>query len=163
MAGSAKASVSTTKVTTMSLLGSTAVSGHKARAAQTAVAVSELHRIKGELERADHDYQGHRAEAVKLISAAIHSLVPHAATSTAAKTPHPTKATAATARPKKTTTVTGTKNKLPQATSDAILRTAIGQLNVVKGQLAGKGAAADTAAADVTKAIGQLETALAIK
>src|SRR6516165_2348705 len=41
-----------------------------------AAQVAELRQIRALLEQADHDYQGHRAKAVKLITAAIHALRP---------------------------------------------------------------------------------------
>ncbi len=126
-----------------------------------AVVVMELHHIKGELEKADHDYSGHRAAAVKDITAAIHALAPHHnKPSTTAKVPHPVKPAAAHLNHTKPGTA---KNKLPQATSDAMLNAAAMQLQAVKTQLTGKGAEATLATAEISKALAELDTALKIK
>jgi len=164
MTGPGFASLTNANSRSVAAVGAPAGTGAKPHASGVAVQVAELHRIKGELEKADHDYDGHRAEAVKLIAAAIHALTPHHKSGTAAKVPHPTKPTAAgTGRAKSTATSSAAKHKLPQATSDAILKTALTQLTAVKSQLAGKGTPADAASAEVSKAIGQLETVLKIK
>jgi hypothetical protein len=109
-----------------------------------AVEISELHKIKVLLERADHDYKGHRAAAVKDITAAIHDLTrgaPH-------HQPH--------AMPGK-----GGNNET-QALSDAQLKEAIEQLRVVHKQLSVAGGPADAANA-VERAIKELRIALEIR
>src|SRR5262245_49808902 len=50
-----------------------------------AAQVAALHTARDLLVNADHDYKGHRAEAVKLVTAAIHALHPHHAKGAAAK------------------------------------------------------------------------------
>jgi len=107
-----------------------------------AAEVKELHEIKLLLERADHDYKGHRAEAVKQITAAIHAL--HGGH----KHHGP-----------------GVKGGgEPQALSDAQLRESIKALSVVLAQLGNApGAPAAKGAVHVANAIKQLEIALTIK
>jgi hypothetical protein len=109
-----------------------------------AVEIGELHRIKVLLEKADHDYKGHRAAAVKEITAAIHDL----AAGTHHHHPH--------AMPGK-----GGNNE-PQALSDAQLREAVQQLRTVHKQLAAAGAPARAATA-VERAVKELDRALEIK
>jgi hypothetical protein len=108
-----------------------------------AVEIGELHRIKALLEKADHDYKGHRAAAVKEITAAIHDLAAH-------HHHHPH------AMPGK-----GGNNE-PQALSDAQLREAREQLRTVHKQLAAAGAPGKAVTA-VEKAIKELDRALEIK
>jgi hypothetical protein len=109
-----------------------------------AVEISELHKIKALLERADHDYKGHRAAAVKDITAAIRDLT------RGARHHHPH------AMPGK-----GGNNE-PQALSDAQLKEAIEQLRTVHKQLAVVGGPADAANA-VERAIKELRIALEIR
>ncbi len=111
--------------------------------------VKELHEIKLLLERADHDYKGHRAEAVKQLGEAIHTLHPgHHANHKAG---------------------TGVKaaakgKREPQALSDAQLRESVKALHAVHKQLeAAGGEPAAKGAAHVHKAIKELEIALKIK
>jgi hypothetical protein len=128
-----------------------------AGSAPFAAQVAELRQIRTVLEQADHDYQGHRAAAVKLITTAIHTL-------------HPPKHSTGQAK----THVTGTKtvsttpkggNNEPQAVSDAQLKQAMTALAAVQTQLAGtqSNTAATTAAATLGKAVQELQTALSIK
>jgi hypothetical protein len=108
-----------------------------------AAQLKELRQVKVLLQHADRDYKGHRAAAVKEITAAMHDLHPgHKA--------HKGK---------------GSKGGgEPQVLSDAQLRESIKALNVVLAQL---NAAPDTpaakAAGHVTNAIKELEVALSIK
>jgi hypothetical protein len=114
----------------------------KATASPFAAQVKELHDIKVLLELADHDYKGHRAEAVKQLTEAIHALHPGHK--------HHAK---------------GVKGGgEPQALSDAQLKESIKTLNAVLAQLSTAGGAPATkAAVHVTNAIKQLEIALTIK
>jgi hypothetical protein len=108
-----------------------------------AAQVKELHDVKVLLERADHDYKGHRAKAVHQVTAAIHALHP-------GHKHHHGK---------------GAKGGgEPQALSDAQLRESIKVLNAVLAQLSGApGEPAAKAAAHVAGAIKELEIALTIK
>jgi hypothetical protein len=121
--------------------------------------VAELKAIRAELQRADHDYKGHRAEAVKLITAAIHAL-------------HPPKTGASTAKPHVAGAKTGAAHNataksaspsMPQAVSDGILQKAMTQLATVQSQLSSGTGAAATAATALQKAGQELQTALSIK
>jgi hypothetical protein len=104
--------------------------------------IVELHKIKVLLERADRDYKGHRAAAVKAIGAAIHTL-------------HPGKH-------HKHPKVKGGNET--QALSDAQLREAVKGLTEVEKQLASvRGEVAAKAAVEVAKAIKQLEIALEVR
>jgi hypothetical protein len=109
-----------------------------------AAQIKELHDVKVLLERADRDYKGHRAEAVKQIDHAIHAL------SAGHKHPHGK----------------GAKNggREPQALSDAQLRDSIKVLDGVLTQLNGAAnAPATRGAVHIASAIKQLEVALTIK
>jgi hypothetical protein len=108
-----------------------------------AAQVRELHEIKVLLETANHDYKGHRAEAVKHITHAIHALE-------AGHQHHP--------GPR----VKGSGE--PQQLSDAQLRESVKALHSVHTQLSTAATAPATKGADhVHHAIKQLETALKIK
>jgi hypothetical protein len=133
-----------------------------ANASPYAAQIAELRSIRTVLEQADHDYQGHRAAAVKLITAAIHALRPPKATTGAHHQAH---AGAGTAN-KGATPHAGAKstgNSEPQAVSDAQLKQAMNALTVVQGQLASGSGNAATAAAAVQKAVQELQVALSIK
>ena len=109
-----------------------------------AAQIAELHQIKVLLERADRDYKGHRAAAVKEITAAIHDL--QAGHRHGRGGPH----------------VKGGGE--PQALSDEQLREAVAGLKAVQAQLAGApSAAAVKAAAAVEQAVKELNIALEIK
>jgi hypothetical protein len=115
--------------------------------------IKELHQIKSVLERADHDYKGHRAAAVMEITKAIHALEAHGGQ-------HQKPATHAQHGK------THGKPHEPQAFSDAQLRAAIQGLSAVSQQLqgvGGKNPRASKAAGDVQLAIKQLNIALTIK
>jgi hypothetical protein len=124
------------------LLAAPASAGKKKSPSPYAAEVKELHEIKVLLERADRDYKGHRAEAVKQLGAAIHAL--HAGHGHHGK---------------------GVKGGgEPQALSDAQLRESVKALNVVFAQLSNSpGEPAAKAAIHVANAIKQLEVALTIK
>lgn len=112
-----------------------------------AAQVSELHKIHGLLARADHDYKGHRVQAMKDIHAAILALHPHHKHNHHHKNPGTVKSG-------------GEK----QSVSDAQLRTAIGGLRVVENQLATTiNPATNKAVGSIRAAIKQLETALKIR
>lgn len=115
--------------------------------------IRELHQIKSVLERADHDYKGHRAAAVMEITKAIHALEAHGGQ-------HQKSATHAQHAK------TNSKPHESQALSDAQLKAAIQGLAAVSQQLQSAGAKhprAGKAAGDVQLAIKQLNIALAIK
>ncbi len=115
--------------------------------------VGELHSTKQLLEKADHDYKGHRARVVHEISLAIHSLTHHHHPAGKAAEPKP----AATSK-------TGDKGmKEPQEVSDAQLKQAVQQLETVKGQLKSGHEHHAKALFAVSKAIEELHTALKIK
>jgi hypothetical protein len=113
-------------------------------AAAVATVVRELHQVKVLLERADHDYKGHRAAAVKEITQAVHALVPHHKGKGKGKSP-----------------MGGGE---PQALSDAQLREAVKALGKVAAQLSAlPGPRAATALGHVGAAVKDLEIALTIK
>jgi hypothetical protein len=125
--------------------------------------VAALRQTRALLEQADHDYKGHRAAAVKQITAAIHALQPPRTTVTA---PKGGLAKRGTPGPKPPDAKTGGKTggNEPQAVSDAQLQQAIAQLTTIQTQLApmtGTGPAAASAA--VQNAVQELKTALTIK
>ena len=140
----------------VSFLSSLVMLSLAASVSQAAVGVSpyttqikELHQIKVLLERADHDYKGHRAAAVKEITKAIHALEANGGQHQKTGVhPH-----------------TG-KSHEAQALSDTQLRAAIQALVTVGQQLQSAGAKyprAGKAAVDVQLAVKQLNMALAIK
>jgi hypothetical protein len=112
--------------------------GHNPHAAQAA----ELHSIKLMLERADHDYKGHRAAAVRDIAAAIRELDPEHEGRGGGKVPG---------------------GHEPQAVSDAQLREALKQLEAMHGHLGKKKGGHHKAAAHLERAINELKTALQVK
>jgi hypothetical protein len=104
--------------------------------------VGELRQIKLLLERADRDYKGHRAAAVKEITAAMHALAPH--------------------QKKHGKHLPGGGE--PQALSDAQLREAIAQLGKVATQLSGRpGKRPAKAVGHIGAAVQELQVALTIK
>jgi hypothetical protein len=111
-----------------------------------AMQIHELHHVKILLEKADHDYKGHRAEAAKQVTAAIHALQ-----AGYAHVKHPGEG--------------GKGGGEPQALSDAQLREAIDKVKKIQTQLSGALAdpAAKTAAIALSSAVSELETALTIK
>lgn len=110
--------------------------------------VKELHQVKLLLERANHDYKGHRAAAVREITKAIHTLQ------------------AGTAPNKTATSHPHGKGHEPQALSDAQLRGAIQALATVSQQLhaaASKNTRAAKATKEVQLAMKQLTLALKVR
>jgi hypothetical protein len=103
---------------------------------------AELNTVKVLLEKADHDYMGHRAAAVKEISVAIRILMPKRKRN--GKAPGPVGE--------------------PQAVSDAQLRAAVGALGKVAAQLSSMpGKRSAKAVGHVGAAVKELEVALTIK
>jgi hypothetical protein len=114
-----------------------------------AAQVSQLHAIKLSLESADRDYKGHRAAAVKHVTAAIRGLRP------GSKGGHGGARAAANAK---------AAGHLTQAESDARLRRAIRDLHTVRRQLGTAGTPEATAAAGALHAaVKELEVALKIR
>jgi hypothetical protein len=112
--------------------------------------VKELHAAKALLEKADHDYDGHRAKAVHHITEAIHELnghhqQQHHKTSTAQHTQHHN---------------SGKKMKEPQNVSDAQLREAAALVAKAQSQL---GSTHPKVQAQLTLAEKELATALKIR
>jgi len=105
--------------------------------------VEALHQVRVLLARADHDYKGHRVKAMQHIRAAMHTLQPNH------RHPHPP-------LPK--------GGNEPQAVSDAQLRQAIQQLNVIGAQLNGVSRPGATKAVSLIRsAINELNIALSIR
>ena len=121
--------------------------------------VSELNTTIKLLQAADHDYQGHRAQAVHDIHQAIHALHPTANHNKSSATGGKVTGKTVTAKGKNLSKGQGA-NKEPQAVSDAQLKQAIAQLNTVQGQLK---AAPPAALNSIQAAVKQLQVALTIK
>jgi hypothetical protein len=132
------------------------------------------------LAKANHDYKGHRVQAIHEIENAIQALQPaggkggmgkrggkgagKVAGKGAGKPVVPLGGT--TVRPNPTKGRRGggaAAEKEPQAVSDQQLRTAITQLQTTQAQLSRFGAATANANGAIARAIGQLQTALTIK
>lgn len=127
-----------------------------AQGALTQQLVTELHTTKKLLENADHDYQGHRAHAVHHVGAAIHTLLGQKHTQTVVG--------ANTAKNVQAGNVQGGKNPLPQAVSDAHLKKALQQLQIIHQQVTStNGNHHAGAAGHIQNAIAELNTALMIK
>ena len=107
-----------------------------------------LHQTRTLLHMANHDYDGFRAKAVHQVTKAIHALDP----------PH------SRTTPKKPAAPPMPRPNEPQAVSDAQLKQAIGQLNVILNQLGSLpgDAHAATAMTHVRSAIADLNVALKI-
>lgn len=127
-----------------------------------AAQIAALKQARELMIQADHDYKGHRAEAVKLVTAAIHELHPHhkggGATAKGAA-----KGATAKAHAGAKNGAANTGNSVPQAVSDANLRQAMTQISTIQTQLAGAGGPGATAAATLGKAVQELQTALSVK
>ncbi len=126
--------------------------------------IEELHKAKGLLEKADHDYDGHRARAVEDIDKAIHAL--HHKAGKAGKGEE--KKGEEKKEEKKGEERKAGEKKEPQKKSDAQLHEAIKILEEVEKQLhekhaKGAGEHHGKAAEDVKRAIVQLHDALKIR
>ncbi len=128
-----------------------------------AAQVAALRQTRALLQQADHDYKGHRAAAVKQITAAVHALQPPRTTVTAPKGGLGKGGTKGLRTPgAKTGGKTGGKE--PQPVSDAQLQQAITQLTTIQSQLASMtGAGPAAASTAVQNAVQELKTALTIK
>jgi len=132
--------------------------------------VAELNTTIKLLQAADHDYQGHRGQAVHDIQQAIHALHPTVKNNksltksgqvTGQKPSVKGKNLAKKPSVKRKNLAKGKSvNKEPQAVSDAQLKQAISQLNTVRGQLK---AAPPAALNSIQAAVKQLQVALTIK
>ena len=106
--------------------------------------IGALHAVKVLLEGADRDYDGHRAAAVKAVTAAMHAL----------ETGY-----AHVAFPKPN----GKGGTEAQALSDRQLNDAITNLQTIQTQLKGATAQAAAASTGINAAIAELKVALTIK
>lgn len=128
--------------------------------------VLELHKAKSILEKADHDYDGHRVKAIGDIEKAIHALHHHSGT--AGKSEKPTASKPETPATKPREKPEGKGGKEPQTKSDSELREAMQILVEVEKQLhqnhaKGGGEHHAKAAKDVERALEQLHDALKIR
>ena len=121
--------------------------------------VAELNTTIKLLQAADHDYQGHRAQAVHDIHQAIHALHPTAKNNNSSTKSGQVTGKKSSVKGKNLAKGKGA-NKEPQAVSDAQLKQAISQLNTVRGQLK---AAPPAALNSIQAAVKQLQVALTIK
>jgi hypothetical protein len=136
---------------------------HNAANGATATVTQELHAIKHSLEQADHDYQGHRAKAVQLIGTAIHALH-HGQHHTAQAGHGNNQNNNNKGQQQNRGQANNNGNRLPQAQSDAILKSAATSLQGVAQQLNGTpNPGAAKALVAVGQAVQELQTALAIK
>jgi hypothetical protein len=120
--------------------------GKKKPPSPFATQITALEAANALLAKADHDYQGHRVKAMKLVHGAIHAL------KVGAKAPK---------NPFKGPKGTG---GLPQDQSDALLKQAMGQITAVQTQLANvQDPRATAALTDLAVAVTELQTALKIK
>jgi hypothetical protein len=128
--------------------------------------IAELKAARALLEKANHDYQGHRAKAVHEITHAIHLLEHgkhHPNPQTAAGNGNGNKPTAAGGKKGKKAAGNANKPNEPQGQSDAQLKHAIEILHKVEKQLHGGQAQHHRHAAEaIHKAIHELHTALKV-
>lgn len=132
---------------------------------QLQAVIAELHAAKALLEKADHDYEGHRAKAAHEISAAIHEL-----SANHKKKPGTGKAQAKPQNPNGKKAAAGAKGKgsgkgkgklkEPQAVSDAQLKEA---QKLLANALTKMPASHPKAVENIKAAIAELTTALKIK
>ena len=127
--------------------------------------ITELKATRALLEKANHDYDGHRAKAVHEITHAIHLLEhgkhhpnPQAANGNA----NGNKPTAAGGKKAKKAAGNAAKPKEPQGESDKQLKHAIEILHRVEKQLHGQGQHHHHAAEAIHKAIHELHVALKV-
>jgi hypothetical protein len=141
------------------LLASASAGARQGTASPYATQIAAMRQARTLLETADHDYNGHRHNAVKLVSAAIHALQPPSTNTTHAKGTA-TKAASGTAKAQAATK----GGNMTQAASDAQLKVAMGQIVVIQAQLSkATGTAPAAAVAELQKAVQELQTALSIK
>jgi hypothetical protein len=125
-----------------------------------ATQIAALRTARKLLESADHDYDGHRAAAVKLVSAAIHALRPPSSTGAHAKG----NAAKGAARAAIANQQQQQAPRMTQAASDGQLKMAMGQIAAVATQLSkASGTAPGAAVTELQKAVQELQTALSIK
>jgi hypothetical protein len=136
--------------------------------ASNANLLSELKEVGQLLVKANHDYQGHRAEALKQVKMAAHALHPHHHNKANGNSGTGTSNSLRTA-PRKSNLqqVQGKQNAQaePQTVSDSQLKQAHDKLTGIAGQMGGQsGNARHTKALQhIQAAIKELETALAIR
>lgn len=118
--------------------------------------VKELHSAKQLLEKADHDYAGHRARAVHEITTAIHELQHHGKSTSQ----HRKRSGSLQHPANRNVPATGKKLKEPQAVSDAQLKQA-GQ--ILANSLTQISSNHTRARANIQAAMNELNTALKIK
>jgi len=125
---------------------------------KSAAEIGELHKAKAILEKADHDYDGHRVKAIEDIDKAIHALHHHSAAAGKSKAPES----------KVSGKSEGSRSKVAQKKSDEELHEAAKILEAVEKQLhekhaKGGGEHHAKAAKDVKRALEQLHDALKIR
>ena len=128
---------------------------------------AELHAAKALLEKANHDYHGHRAKAVHEITHAIHLLEhgkhPAKTTSSTAGEQSTAQTKPKSAGPKKSKAKNHKGKHKPQSASDAQLKQAIDMLQAAhKNMSTGKQKHHDKAAELIQKAIHELHAALKV-
>jgi hypothetical protein len=138
------------KTTTPTTGGASAAAPHHGQL------LKALHHAKELLEKADHDYDGHRAKAVHLLTQAIHKLKPHPVAPASA--PQPTAGAGQQPGVPKTP-ATSQEPKMVQAESDRHLKEAAEILGKVQPHVQEHH---QEAAALLTTAIQEIHTALSI-
>jgi len=149
--------------------GGTSLTQKNAGQTSNANLLGELKEVGQLLAKANHDYQGHRAEALKQVKMAAHALHPHHRTKANANTGT---GTSNSLQPAPTKTLVGQPGQAkqnaqaePQTVSDSQLKQAHDKLNGIAGQMGGQsGNVRHTKALQhIQAAIKELETALAIR
>ena len=132
-----------------------------------AAVARELHSTMRVLAQADHDYQGHRALAMKHVQTAIRHLVPAAAGRGQQSQAGSSVSNGAAAVANGNGAVAGGngKQRLPQATSDQYLQQALQSLTTIHGQIMSGGTTPNhaRAAVAVQNAARELKVALNIR
>lgn len=150
------------------------------RGAETGPMVSSLHSVVGHLHKADHDYDGHRVQAIHQIDQAIHTLQPGTANNRVngvggnniggtgtANHPHLGTKNGGTSTGQGQLGANGGGARLSQAESDAHLRQAQQELQMLESRISGGagGVAAhhQQAHTHIQQALQHLNTALATR
>jgi beta-glucosidase-like glycosyl hydrolase len=125
--------------------------------------LAQLKSVRSLLEQADHDYKGHRANAVRELTYAIRSLET-AKTKNSPLTPQQKAARAAAKQAKIAAkeAAAANPNREPQQASDAQLRSALAVLTQLSGQI-GNVPATSKLQGHLRNAVAELNTALSIK
>jgi hypothetical protein len=140
------------------LVGMQATTGNKPSNTALHQVLKNLHEAVALLQKADHDYDGHRAAAVVHLKKAIHELKPQKPNGSGTPAANGIGKPAGTPNPGKPA-----GNKEPQAVSDGQLRSALQLINATSGMVSALPHQHPHATTHMQAAVTELNTALKIR